>query len=379
MNALQHTWRVYATPGAVFQSLMVGGGYGTGREIVEYFSRFGVVGGYLGLALTATCFAVLLPISYEFARTYRAYDYAHFSRKLLGRYWIGFEVVYLLMFALVLAVVASASGSLAKQYLHVPGISINIILLLLILLVTFYGREWVTRVLAYKAAVLCIVLLIYFAAEIARSGQAIVDQVARVEVRSGWALAAFRYCLYSSVVIPAMLFATRPIQQRREAIVSGVISAAMGVLPAVLLHTTFAAGYPSVIDKDIPVYTMISSLNWPVLTAAYLAILFGSLFDVGIGFIQSINERVSNWSEEKRGALVTPIGRAGIALFCMLVSGALSLLGIVRLIAQGYGFMAYLFLVLFVAPLLTIGLYRLTCSRSLPALQTEALNEGHPR
>src|SRR5437762_2753038 len=136
MNALQHTWRVYAIPGAVFQSLMVGGGYGTGRNLVEDFSCFGVVGGYLGLSLTA----------------------------------------------------------------------------------------------------------IYFAAETSRSGQAIVEQVARVEMRSGWALSAFRYCLYSSVVIPAMLFATRAIQQRREAIVSGVISAAMGVLPAVLLHTTFAAG-----------------------------------------------------------------------------------------------------------------------------------------
>jgi len=379
MNALQRAWRVYATPAAVFQSLMIGGGYGTGREIVEYFSRFGVVGGYLGLVLAATCFAVLLPISYEFARTFRAYDYASFSRKLLGRYWLGFELIYLIMFALVLAVVASASASLANQYLHVPGISINIILLLLILIVTFYGREWVTRVLAYKAVILCVVFVIYFAAEVSRSSQAIIDQVARDEVRSGWALAAFRYCLYSSVVVPAMLFATRPIQKRREAIASGVISAAVGILPAVLLHTTFAAGYPSVLDKEIPAYTMISSLGRPALTAAYLVILFGSLFDVGIGFIQSVNERISIWSEEKRGVRVTRIGRAGIALLCMLISGALSLLGIVRLIAQGYGVMAYLFLVLFVAPLLTVGLYRLARNKSLPAVQGEPLEEGAPR
>lgn len=37
--------RVYVIPGAVYQSLMVGGGYGTGREIVEYFTRFGLFGG----------------------------------------------------------------------------------------------------------------------------------------------------------------------------------------------------------------------------------------------------------------------------------------------------------------------------------------------
>jgi uncharacterized membrane protein YkvI len=157
-----------------------------------------------------------------------------------------------------------------------------------------------------------------------------------------------------------MLFATRSIQRRHEAILSGAISGALGILPAVLLHTAFAAAYPGILDQDIPVYSMIVALNHPVLTVAYLVILFGSLFDVGTGFIQSINERFSRWSEQERGVAVTPLLRVGIALLCMLVSGALSLVGIVRLIAQGYGFMAYLFLVLFVAPVLTVGLYRLT-------------------
>ena len=79
MNTLLRAWRVYVVPAAVFQSLMVGGGYGTGREIIEYFSRFGIAGGYFGLALAGLCFAVLSSISYEFARVYRAYDYARFS------------------------------------------------------------------------------------------------------------------------------------------------------------------------------------------------------------------------------------------------------------------------------------------------------------
>ncbi|MEX0742436.1 MAG: M56 family metallopeptidase, partial [Phycisphaeraceae bacterium] len=42
--------RVYLIPGAIFQSVLVGGGYGTGREIVEFFTRFGALGGLLVLA-----------------------------------------------------------------------------------------------------------------------------------------------------------------------------------------------------------------------------------------------------------------------------------------------------------------------------------------
>jgi uncharacterized membrane protein YkvI len=130
-------------------------------------------------------------------------------------------------------------------------------------------------------------------------------------------------------------------------------------VPAALLHISFGAGYPQVKEQAIPLYWMISSLKLPLLTAAYLAILFGSLFDVGIGFIQSINERIDGWSMERRGEHVSRPVRAGIALSCLLISAALAQLGIVRLIAEGYGTLAYGFLVLFVIPLLTVGMYRI--------------------
>ena len=44
-------FRIYIIPGAVFQSVMIGGGYGTGREIVEYFTSYGFLGGLFGLCI----------------------------------------------------------------------------------------------------------------------------------------------------------------------------------------------------------------------------------------------------------------------------------------------------------------------------------------
>ena len=49
----RHRWTWYLTPGLVLQSLLVGGGYGTGAEIARYFGRFGLLGGLLALAVTA--------------------------------------------------------------------------------------------------------------------------------------------------------------------------------------------------------------------------------------------------------------------------------------------------------------------------------------
>ena len=46
-------FRTYLLPGLVFQSVIIGGGYGTGREIAEFFLSHGAVGGLLGLGTTA--------------------------------------------------------------------------------------------------------------------------------------------------------------------------------------------------------------------------------------------------------------------------------------------------------------------------------------
>ena len=39
----------YFVPGIVFQSCVIAGGYGTGRELVEYFMGYGPKGGLLGM------------------------------------------------------------------------------------------------------------------------------------------------------------------------------------------------------------------------------------------------------------------------------------------------------------------------------------------
>lgn len=78
---------IYLVPGAVFVSVVLGGGYGTGREVVEYFTRYGMQGGMLGIGVATVAFALILIATYEFARVHQAYDYRTFFQHLLGRWW----------------------------------------------------------------------------------------------------------------------------------------------------------------------------------------------------------------------------------------------------------------------------------------------------
>jgi uncharacterized membrane protein YkvI len=104
---------------------------------------------------------------------------------------------------------------------------------------------------------------------------------------------------------------------------------------------------------------MIAALSIPALTIAYIVVLFGCLLDTGLCFVQSVNERLDGWLSERTGTQISRPTRASVAILCGLVCGSLSMMGVVNLIAQGYGTMAWGFLVLYVGPLLTIGLFRL--------------------
>lgn len=70
-------------PGIILQSVLIGGGYATGREIVEYGAKFGAMGWLSGLA-TFVGFALVAILSFELIRLYKVYDFKSFLKELIG-------------------------------------------------------------------------------------------------------------------------------------------------------------------------------------------------------------------------------------------------------------------------------------------------------
>lgn len=105
------TFQKYFVPGIVFQSLVIAGGYGTGRELVEFFLEYGTVGGLLGITcVSLTVWSVICAVTFVFARKFGTFDYKSLFEKLLGRAWPVYEVCYFALILLILAVVASSAG-----------------------------------------------------------------------------------------------------------------------------------------------------------------------------------------------------------------------------------------------------------------------------
>ncbi|MFV1989094.1 MAG: hypothetical protein ACC682_17620, partial [Gemmatimonadota bacterium] len=108
-------FRRYLLPGIVFQSAVIAGGYGTGREIVEFFLSLGPTPGLAAMAVSTVIWSAVAAATFEFARRFRTYDYRAFFKRLLGPGWMLFEVIYILMALLVLAVIGAAAGAIMEE------------------------------------------------------------------------------------------------------------------------------------------------------------------------------------------------------------------------------------------------------------------------
>src|ERR1044072_927872 len=107
--SLRHVFERYIVPVLVIQAVIVGGGYATGRELVEFFVSKGPATGLVGMFSTALLFIVGAMLSFAIERLFDTYDYRTFCRTHLGRFVWLFELGYIASLLLVLSVVSAAT------------------------------------------------------------------------------------------------------------------------------------------------------------------------------------------------------------------------------------------------------------------------------
>ena len=154
----------YLLPGFIFQSVVIAGGYGTGRELAEFFLPYGPKGGLLAMMLVSMTFwSLVCAVAFEYARVFQVYDYRTFCRHLLGRGWIVFELTYSALLMVVLAVIASAAGSILQETFGFPYLVGVVGIMVAIGFLVFEGTGLIEKVLAGWSFVLYGTFIILFA------------------------------------------------------------------------------------------------------------------------------------------------------------------------------------------------------------------------
>ncbi|HKX55240.1 MAG TPA: hypothetical protein VJN01_04030 [Xanthomonadales bacterium] len=350
-------FRTILMPAALFQAVLVGPGYGSGREVIEFVTRYGALGGLLAVLVAAAIFAIVLIVTYEMARLFHTFDYRSFFLVLLGKYWFVYEILFAAMLVLVLAVSTSAGARILTDTFGIPHWIGAGMMMAGIVICNFYGRRLVEISLTWGMIAFTTVLLVYVAVVLNRDGSTVMAAVLDGDVKPGWALDGMRFAFYNSFVIPPLLYVAREFQSRREVVRSGLVSAVFSVVPAIIFHLTFIPGLPGILDQQLPTFWTVQSLQIPVLFAAFTIVLFVMIVQTGVGILQGVNERIDAVLIEARGRGFSRSNHALVSLVTVVLSSGLSVFGVIALVAKGYGAMAWGFVVVYLLPLVTRGIW----------------------
>ncbi len=349
----------FLLPGLAFKAVVIGGGYATGRELVEFFFPSGPLGGLAGLLVTAAVWSVICTLTFLMAQTFASRTYRDFFKALLGRGWVVFEIAYLLLVVLVLSVFGAAAGEIGATVFGLPAIVGTLGLAGAIALVVTFGNTSVERIFKWVSVLLYCVYIVFVWLAFDRFGGRILENLTATAIGPGWLTGGLTYAGYNVVGAVVILPVVRHLTSRKDAIVAGLLCGPLAALPAIFFFLCMIAYYPEVGAEALPSNFLLERIGVPAFRYLFELMVLAALLESGSALVHSLNERVLS-VVGKRGLLASELMRFGCAIGILVLSiFVANWFGLINLIARGYSVSAYVFLGIFVLPLFTLGAWRI--------------------
>lgn len=356
---------------------------------MAYGARFGsrgwlaVLAIFLGFTLTAF-------FTFEVARRFHAYEYKSFMRQLIGAFWPAFDLLYVVMALVIIAVMASAASHILRETLGVPPAMGTAAVVIVVGVLTYHGASVIEAFKSAGTALLYLAYLTFSGLVLAARGGALTDLLAASgggAAVEGQAVAAavspdvsvvvilgtgVLYVGYNLAVYPTALYTLHRQRRRRDAAVGALVAGLLMTLPFALTWLCLMAFYPdpAVYDAPVPWLPMLRSLGHPPLIAVFGLVMGWTLVETSVGLIHALLDRVdADVARLRTGRFARAEGltrlQSGLLGAGILLGAAfLSRVGIIALVSRAYAFLGYALIALFALPLLTVGAWKVLRSPS---------------
>lgn len=372
----------YIVPGIVIQSTLIGGGYATGREVVQYGAKFGALGWITGITILIG-FAVMAFLMFEIARLFRAYDYRSLVKQVLGPLWFLYDIIYFLLAILIIGIVIAATGSILESTLHLNYWVGVLIITVLAAILNFYGTKLIERFKTIGTTALFIGYIIFAIIVISNTWGDAKEVFASGDTSFAgdfpwWALiwSGLIYVGYNLAVYPAALFTVKRQKTMKDTLIGGIVAGVLMTVPWFLTYFSMMGHYPDkeVFEADVPWLVMLEGYG------VWVAIIFGvvvgwTLIETATGMIHAFIDRV-NYNLEEVGK--KPLSRTMDALVAIVglgLSALLASVGINKLVDVGYTVLGYAMLIVYGLPMLTVGIYKIVKAAKARKAKSEAEDE----
>ncbi|TRZ38893.1 hypothetical protein CEQ21_26370 [Niallia circulans] len=290
---MKNKWSGAFQLAAVYVGTVVGAGFATGKEIVEFFSQFGLLG-FFGILASGLIFSSLGSKLMRISVKIKAKSYQEFTIFLFGR--VAGSLVNILMLIMLIgvcAVMLSGAGAVFEEQLGLSkafGVIFTIVLSLIVMLV---GMKGLFAVNTFVVPIMITFSFILFTLSIQLPG--FLDRMDDLPIFSWNGITSpFSYtALNLSLAIAVLVPAASEIGDDQTVKWGGIIGGI--ALMFILLSSHFTLIMLDNVDSyAIPMASIMRELA-PNLSWIYIIVIYGEIFTSVIGNVYGLERQMSQY------------------------------------------------------------------------------------
>ncbi len=343
---------------ATYIGTIVGAGFATGQEVLQFFARFGIRGLY-GLILTTLLFIIFGYIIMIIGNQLDASSHLEIIRYAGGKF-IGTLIDIIILFFLFGALTAmiAGSGALFEQQFNLSSLVGNILMAVITALTVLTGISGVINSISIIVPFLLVSVAGISIYSIMNAPPNIVVSNAIVNENgliTNWVMAAILYISYNTVLSIAVLGPLGAQAKNKKSILYGSILGGLGLgIGSIMIYLALFGDIAKVAKLEVPMIFIAGSISG-IVQIIYAVVLIAEVYTTAVGSLYGFIARIVDVKEHpKKGRL--------IVLIVTVVAFLASQFGFTNLVQYLYPMVGYGGIVLLIC--LVYSFFRSTKSRA---------------
>ncbi|OUN08282.1 hypothetical protein B5G43_02555 [Flavonifractor sp. An92] len=315
-----------ATYAGAFMAFLIGSGFATGQEVLQYFAAYGLGGGLMvsllcviGFIFVGGCF-IAAGKRENFEKGSDIYRY--YCGKYIGTFYDYFSIIFIFCSFIVMM---GGAGSTIHQYFNLPNWTGSVGMMVLVCVVTLLGLNGLIEVIGKMGpaiAIIAIFLGVYSflsnpGGVITGSEAVVSGQLEVVKVGVNPVTSAGSYLGFCMLWLAAFLAAMGPGTNSTREGIAGTTAGAIGfVLGCTSMMLGELAYMPELYNSDIPALILAGKIGgW--LSFVFTIIIFCGIFTTAVPLLWQVSSRFTKEGsmQFKMTTVVCAVVGTVIALF----------------------------------------------------------------
>ncbi|UWG97796.1 hypothetical protein LPY66_02935 [Dehalobacter sp. DCM] len=326
---------------AAFIGTIVGAGFATGQEVLQFFSFYGMKG-FIGIVVSAILFSYFGILIMFISKERHADSHLELVRFTFGkRLGVVMDWFITISFLGVLVVMAAGSGAVAEEQLGLPPFIGSIAVILLSFLTVSTGVKNVIRVIGLVVpfllcAVIGVALFSLMTDPLTASKIALLESI-EAPSQTSWPFSAILYVSYNIILAVAILSPLGVEANSRKNLLLGGILGGLGLGIGILaIDLAVISGVPEILPFQVPMVYLASKFS-PLFALVFGLILILEIYTTAVSILYGFAARMAYGNRQR-------ILWAGLASLAAVIAAQYGFSKIISTVYPLMGFFGFVFL-----------------------------------